>query len=78
MQVAPASLQTLQAFHAMRPKGITMRAQLHAMLDRALIKLAKLLKDTQEIHPWSVPTELLLEGIKRPDMKQCRPASLFY
>ena len=52
LKVAPASLQTLQAFQGMRPQGITMRAQLHAMLDRALIKLAKLLKDTQEIHPW--------------------------
>lgn len=52
LQVAPASLQTLQAFQGMRPKGLTMRAQLHAMLDRALIKLAKLLRETQEIHPW--------------------------
>lgn len=52
LQVVPASLQTLQAFQSMRPSGITMRAQLHAMLDRALIKLAKLLRDTQEMHPW--------------------------
>ena len=46
----------MRAFQDMRPVGVTMRGQLHAMLDRALIKLLKILKDTQDMHPWYAHT----------------------
>ena len=52
MQIAGAALEALKIFHSIRPKNVTMRAQVHAMLDRALQKLSKLLHDLQNIHPW--------------------------
>ena len=50
--MVPAGLQALQAFHAVRPASEGMRAQLHAMLDRSLIKLAKALQKILDMHPW--------------------------
>ena len=53
-QVAPPLLATLQQFagaRAGRSAGAA-RNQVQAMLDRALLKLLKTLRQVQEAHPW--------------------------
>lgn len=45
-------LQVLQGLLQLRPQQPSQRTQLHAMLDRALVKLAKSLVGIQEAHPW--------------------------
>lgn len=52
-QAAPVLLGTLQALAAARA-GRTggQRNQVQAMLDRALLKLLKTLRQMQEVHPW--------------------------
>ena len=54
-QVMPDMLQVLQSLLQLRPEQPLGRLQLHAMLDRALVKLARTLVGTQEAHPWYVP-----------------------
>lgn len=58
-QVAPPLLQALQQFagaRAARPPGggggSPQRSQVGAMLDRAILKLLKTLRQVQEAHPW--------------------------
>ena len=53
-QTAPALLQTLQQFVAARAAhGVGgQRSQVRAMLDRAILKLLKTLRQIQETHPW--------------------------
>lgn len=53
-QIAPPLLETLQRFSAARsarPPG-AQRNQVQAMLDRAVLKLLKTLRQVQEAHPW--------------------------
>ena len=52
-QTVPVLLQALQTLLAARPAKST---QLAVMLDRGLIKLAKVVTNVQEAHPWLVPT----------------------
>lgn len=53
-QVGPPLLQTLQQFAAVRAgrAAEAARNQVQAMLDRALLKLLKTLRQVQEAHPW--------------------------
>ena len=55
-QTVPVLLQALQTLLAARPAKGTPRTQLAVMLDRGIIKLAKVVHNVQEAHPWSVPT----------------------
>lgn len=53
-QIAPPLLQTLQRFGAARVgrSAGARRNQVQAMLDRAILKLLKTLRQIQETHPW--------------------------
>ena len=53
-QIAPPLLQTLQQFAAARAGRSVgaQRNQVQAMLDRAILKLLKTLRQIQETHPW--------------------------
>ncbi|KAL3137934.1 hypothetical protein ABBQ38_005181 [Trebouxia sp. C0009 RCD-2024] len=52
-QTVPVLLQALQTLLAARPAKGAPRSQLAVMLDRGLIKLAKVITNVQEAHPWS-------------------------
>ncbi|DBA79077.1 hypothetical protein WJX77_002150 [Trebouxia sp. C0004] len=52
-QTVPMLLQALQTLLAARPAKGAPRSQLAVMLDRGLIKLAKVITNVQEVHPWS-------------------------
>lgn len=54
MQVAPAFLKCLQELLSLRHENTSRRSQLHAMLDRAILKLAKIFTNLLETHPWSL------------------------
>lgn len=56
-QIAPPLLQTLQQFAAARAgrSAGAQRNQVQAMLDRAILKLLKTLRQIQETHPWCAP-----------------------
>ncbi|KAK9822576.1 hypothetical protein WJX74_006339 [Apatococcus lobatus] len=62
-QVMPDMLQVLQGLMQLQPQQSSQRTQLHAMLDRALVKLAKTLVGTQETHPWSTLRCSAFEGL---------------
>ena len=51
-QTVPVLLQALQTLLAARPAKGAPRSQLAVMLDRGLIKLAKVITNVQEAHPW--------------------------
>ena len=51
-QTVPVLLQALQTLLAARPAKGAPRSQLAVMLDRGLIKLAKVITNVQEVHPW--------------------------
>lgn len=51
-QTLPVLLQALQTLLAARPAASSPRTQLAVMLDRGLIKLAKVITNIQETHPW--------------------------
>ena len=51
-QTVPVLLQALQSLLAARPAKGAPRSQLAVMLDRGLIKLAKVITNVQEVHPW--------------------------
>lgn len=51
-QTVPVLLQALQTLLAARPARGAPRSQLAVMLDRGLIKLAKVITNIQEVHPW--------------------------
>lgn len=51
-QTVPVLLQALQTLLAARPPKGAPRSQLAVMLDRGLIKLAKVITNVQEAHPW--------------------------
>ena len=53
-QTVPVLLQALQTLLAARPVKGGPRSQLAVMLDRGLIKLAKVITNVQETHPWWV------------------------
>ena len=52
VQAVPDMLHVLQGLLQLRPDQASGRTQLHAMLERALVKLARTLLGTQEAHPW--------------------------
>ena len=58
VQVAPAYVQSLQALHTVRERHVSQpgrkHSQLAAMLDRAVLKLAKCLTGLVAMHPWSM------------------------
>lgn len=58
-QTVPVLLQALQTLLAARPAKGAPRSQLAVMLDRGLIKLAKVITNVQEAHPWYLPPNLL-------------------
>ena len=58
----PDMLQVLQGLIQLRPQQSSQRTQLHAMLDRALVKLARTLVGTQEAHPWWVTAPRILRN----------------
>jgi hypothetical protein len=51
-QVLPAVLQALQVMLPLQPPLPTRGSQLHAMLDRGVLKLAKTIANIQDTHPW--------------------------
>ena len=51
-QTVPVLLQALQSFLAAKPAGDSPRTQLAVMLERGLIKLAKVITNVLETHPW--------------------------
>ena len=51
-QTVPTLLQALQSLLAAKPTGDSPRTQLAVMLDRGLIKLAKVITNVLETHPW--------------------------
>lgn len=53
-QTVPVLLQALQSFLSTKTAGNSPRSQLAVMLDRGLIKLAKVITNVLETHPWSV------------------------
>lgn len=53
-QVAPAFLKCLQELLPLRHGSTSRRSQLHAMLDRAILKLTKIFTNVLETHPWSL------------------------
>ena len=61
LQVVPDMLQVLQGLMQLRPDQPSGRTQLHAMLDRALVKLTRTLVGVQEAHPWCASGNIELE-----------------
>lgn len=57
-----AVLQALQVLIVQRPAVADPRNQLHAMLDRGLLKLAKTLRGAVDAHPWSLRLKGVLKG----------------
>jgi hypothetical protein len=51
-QVLPAILQAMQVLLPLRRQAGRPPSQLHAMLDRGLLKLAKTVADILNTHPW--------------------------
>lgn len=51
-QVLPAILQAMQVLLPLRRQAGRPPSQLHAMLDRGLLKLAKTVADVLNTHPW--------------------------
>lgn len=54
-QVLPAALQAMQLLLPLRRAAGRPASQLHAMLDRGLLKLAKTVGNILNAHPWRVP-----------------------
>lgn len=62
----PATLQAMQVLLPLRRPAGRPPSQLHAMLDRGLLKLAKTVADVLNAHPWCVygPSAAVL--VERP------------
>ena len=69
-QVLPAILQAMQVLLPLRRQAGRPPSQLHAMLDRGLLKLAKTVADILNTHPWCEST---LESLRQlPAMPKMR------
>ncbi len=59
MQVLPSVQEAMAALLPLREGAGRPRSKLYAMLDRGLLKLAKVSTDVLETHPWCPPPSSL-------------------